>query len=397
MASDTASSLLVWPVAGGETGALIRAHVWSRTPLGDVGQWPERLRAAVDNCLDAAFASFVWWGPELIQFYNDPALAIVRAKHPNVFGMPAREAWSDVWTTMGPVVERIMGTGRPVLSERVLLATGQGEPRELTRLRFFYSALRDGAGAVAGIVVNAFETTERAHAEPAPCCRTSFEAMDGARAEAALAESEARMVLMVAELQHRTRNLIAVVRSIISHTLASSPSPDEFKLRIDHRLSALSRVQGLLSRAEQEPITIGLLVRTELDALGPDVRREQVDIAGPEVRLRSSMVQTLALALHELATNARKYGALSTEQGRLWIAWQLERRGNASWLMFRWIEENGRRAGAPPGPKGYGRELIEQALPYSHGAETRYELDETGLRCSIALPLGIDARQERRP
>jgi two-component sensor histidine kinase len=378
MASDIASSLPVWPVAGGETGALIRTRDWSRTPLGDVGQWPERLRAAVDNCLDAAFASFVWWGPELIQLYNDPALAIVRAKHPDVFGMPAREAWSDVWTTIGPAVERIMGTGRPVLGERMLFALGQDEPCELSRLRFFYSALRDGAGAVAGVLVSAFEV------------------MDGARAEAALAESEARMVLMVAELQHRTRNLIAVVRSIISHTLASSPSPDEFKLRIDRRLSALSRVQGLLSRAEQEPITIGLLVRTELDALGPDVGRRQIEITGPEVRLRSSMVQTLALALHELATNARKYGALSTGQGRLRIAWRLERRGNASWLMFRWVEENVRRAGAPPGPKGYGRELIEQALPYSHGAETSYELDETGLRCSIALPLGIDARQERR-
>jgi two-component sensor histidine kinase len=187
-----------------------------------------------------------------------------------------------------------------------------------------------------------------------------------------------------------------VVRSIISHTLASSAGRDEFKPRIDDRLGALSRVQGLLSRAEQEPITIGLLVRIELDALGPDVSREQVDIAGPEVRLRSSIVQTLALALHELAINARKYGALSTEQGRLRIAWKLERRRNLPWLMFNWVEENGRRAVAPPGPKGYGRELIEQALRYSHGAETRYELDETGLRCSIALPLGTDARQERR-
>jgi two-component sensor histidine kinase len=222
-------------------------------------------------------------------------------------------------------------------------------------------------------------------------------AAERARAEAALAESEARMVLMIAELQHRTRNLIAVVRSIISQTLASSPSPHEFKLRIDARLRALSRVQGLLSRATQEPITIGLLVRIELDALGPLVRRDQVDIAGPEVRLRSSMVQTLALALHELATNARKYGALSTESGRLRITWQLERRRNASWLVFNWVEENARRTGPPPGPKGYGREMIEQALPYSHGAGTRYELDETGLRCSIALPLGMDPRQERRP
>src|SRR5262249_19583088 len=154
--------------------------------------------------------------------------------------------------------------------------------------------------------------------------------------------------------------------SIISHTLASNASRDEFKRRIDDRLGALSRVQGLLSRAEQEPITIGLLVQIELDALGPDVSRGQVDIAGPEVRLRRSTVQTLALALHELAINARKYGALASEQGRLRIAWTVERRRNACGLVFNWVEENGRRAVAPPGPKGYGRELIEQALPYSH-------------------------------
>jgi two-component sensor histidine kinase len=670
MASDVGSSLRVWPVGGGHAGDLIQARDWSRTPLGEIGQWPDRLRAAVDNCLDAAFASFVWWGPELIQFYNDPALAILQARHPQAFGVPAREAWSDVWTAIGPAVERVIGTGRPVVGERLPLASGQDEPRDLTRLRFSYSALRDGAGAVTGILVSAFEATERARAAPAACCCTSFEGMDQgyllvdvifdeagravdieyveaspaaihvvgddmtgrrvrasgiyyepgwyevwgrvartgkgeclqryaaplkrwfdffvfkpapndrdsrrvavlfqdvterrnaetaqrdseqrqtfmlklsdtlrqlrdpdevivaacqmlgehlgvnrvsyadidgdefivrqsyasgvtplsgrgpisafgqavleayrrgeaivvddvaadsrftqreratltaaeiaaftgvaliknarlaaafgmhsaarrewtasdleltrevaerawsaaerARAQAALAEGEARMVLMVAELQHRTRNLIAVVRSIISHTLASSPSRDEFKLLIDDRLGALSRVQGLLSRAEQEPITLGLLVRAELDTLGPDVSRGQVDIAGPEVRLRNSIVQTLALALHELAINARKYGALATAQGRLRIAWKLERRGNASFVVFDWVEENGRRAVAPPGPKGYGRELIEEALPYSYGAETRYEIDGTGLRCSIALPLGTDARQERR-
>jgi len=204
-----------------------------------------------------------------------------------------------------------------------------------------------------------------------------------------------RVMVMVAELQHRTRNLIAVVRSIISHTLASSPSPDGFKLRIDDRLSALSRVQGLLSRSGQEPITIGALVRLELAALSRDVQRERVDIAGPEVRLRSSIVQTLALALHELAANARKHGALSGGQGRLQIAWRMEQRDKAAWLVLSWVEENARRADAPPAHKGFGRELIEDALLYSLGAETRYELDETGLRCSIALPLGTDGRQER--
>jgi PAS domain S-box-containing protein len=205
-----------------------------------------------------------------------------------------------------------------------------------------------------------------------------------------------RMGVMVAELQHRTRNLIAVVRSIISHTLTASSSLDGFKLQIDGRLSALSRVQGLLSRSEQEPVTIGALVRLELDALGRDVWQDRVDIAGPEIRLRSSIVQMLALALHELAANARKYGALSTDHGRLRIAWQLEQRGKAPRLALSWVEENVRRVGAPPDRKGFGRELIEHALPYSHGAETRYELDETGLRCSIALPLATEGGQERR-
>src|SRR5215469_2191041 len=102
MACDAASSPCVWPVGGGHAGALIQARDWSRTPLGEIRQWPERLRAAADNCLVAAFASFVWWGPELIEFYHDPALAIVQAGHPDACGVPARQAWSDLSMAIGP-------------------------------------------------------------------------------------------------------------------------------------------------------------------------------------------------------------------------------------------------------------------------------------------------------
>jgi PAS domain S-box-containing protein len=204
-----------------------------------------------------------------------------------------------------------------------------------------------------------------------------------------------RMEVMVAELQHRTRNLMAVVQSIIVQTLAASEDLDAFKARIDERLIALSRVQSLLSRSEQEPITIGALVRIELDALGRNVLLDRVEVSGPEVRIRNSTVQILALALHELATNARKYGALSTDQGRLRIEWHVEQWRGDPCLQLSWIEERAVCVAIKRDRRGYGRELIERALPYSLNAETRYELDEAGLQCTIAIPLAREALKER--
>lgn len=109
------------------------------------------------------------------------------------------------------------------------------------------------------------------------------------------------------------------------------------------------------------------------------------------VRLRSSMVQTLVLGLHELATNALKYGALSQPEGRLQAAWRLREKPNgARQLRIDW-EETGVPVflgfNARPIRRGYGRELIEQALPHQLGAETSYELQAAGLRCTIVLPV----------
>ena len=204
-----------------------------------------------------------------------------------------------------------------------------------------------------------------------------------------------RMEVMVAELQHRTRNLMAVVRSIIAQTLAASEDLNAFKTRIDERLIALSRVQSLLSRSEQEPITIGALVRLELDALGRNVLLDRVEVSGPAVRIRNSTVQVLALGLHELATNARKYGALSTDQGRLRVGWRVEQIDGDPCLLLSWIEERAVGVAVKRDRRGYGRELIERALPYSLNAETRYELDDAGLRCTIALPLAREGPKER--
>jgi PAS domain S-box-containing protein len=192
--------------------------------------------------------------------------------------------------------------------------------------------------------------------------------------------------VMVGELQHRTRNLIAMVRSIAGQTIATSESLEGFRTRFNNRLAALSRVQSLLSRSET--ITIGTLVRMEIDALGADSMGDRVVLDGPEAPLRNSAIQTFALALHELATNARKYGALASEEGRLEVTWRVrEEDGEEPRLRLDWVElgiDPNRRG---PTGRGYGRDLIERALPYTLQAETRFELDETSLRCRIELPL----------
>jgi two-component sensor histidine kinase len=128
----------------------------------------------------------------------------------------------------------------------------------------------------------------------------------------------------------------------------------------------------------------------EFDALGPMVFANQITLDGPDVPLRKSAVQTLSLALHELATNARKHGALATPAGRLHVSWrQQETKPREKWLMLDWTEDvpASLLAAACPQRNGYGRKLIEQALPYALDAETSYELGPQGVRCTIGLPL----------
>ena len=143
----------------------IRAHDWARTPLGPIDAWPQSLKTAVDLCLGSAFAGFVWWGPELVQLYNDAALAIVRAKHPQALGAPARQAWADVWGEVGALVEGVVATGQAVKGEDLPLVPDRGGARETAWFTFSYSAARDEAGAVAGVFITAIETTAKVKAE----------------------------------------------------------------------------------------------------------------------------------------------------------------------------------------------------------------------------------------
>lgn len=207
----------------------------------------------------------------------------------------------------------------------------------------------------------------------------------------ALHEAQARLNVLVSELQHRTQNVITVVRSIADRTARSCRSLSEFRVQYTDRLDALSRVQKLLSRlSEHDQISFDELIETEMAAIGSETERVILD--GPKgVLLRSSSVQTLAMALHELATNALKYGALAQRDAKLSVTWRLQVDDiqNRPWLHIDWRESGVKMppSGSKPVGGGQGRTLIEKALPYGLRAITSFELGEDGVRCTIALPL----------
>ncbi|QDA35686.1 PAS domain S-box protein (plasmid) [Paracoccus liaowanqingii] len=147
--------------------ARIRDFDWSNTPLGSSADWPQALRAAVDLILDASFPSYVWWGPDLVQFYNDPAIDVNGSKHPGLLGTSARTAWPDLWGIVGGIAERVFTTGRPERGEDVPMVPDRGGPKQTAWFTFSYSALRNETGTVAGLFITGIETTELVRAQMA--------------------------------------------------------------------------------------------------------------------------------------------------------------------------------------------------------------------------------------
>ena len=200
-----------------------------------------------------------------------------------------------------------------------------------------------------------------------------------------------RQGVLVAELQHRTRNLITVVRALSERTLGNAISIEDFRDRFNRRLAALSRVQGLLSHLSAgQRVTFGELLGSELAAL--DAPEDKVTLDGPpDISLRSATVQTFALAIHELATNALKYGALAVADGHLTVRWSVVSPADneSPHLAVDWREAGvaTSQVSPRPGGRGYGRELIERALPYQLNAVTTYALTENGVHCTIDVPL----------
>jgi two-component system CheB/CheR fusion protein len=187
-----------------------------------------------------------------------------------------------------------------------------------------------------------------------------------------------------AELQHRLRNNLALMRSIVRRSNETAESAEQFALHLDSRLGALARTQGVLWAAGAGGVDLEDIVRTELIASA--VPENSYVLQGPAIRLHSKAAELLGLAMHELTTNSLKFGALATLSGRLAVTWALPDRPMPS-LQLSWVESGVTIVSTAPRRRGFGQELIERTLPYELDARTALTFDPGGVHCFIDLPL----------
>ena len=194
---------------------------------------------------------------------------------------------------------------------------------------------------------------------------------------------------LLAELQHRVRNTLAVVRSIARRTAQTSDSVDEMASHLQGRIDAFSRVQAVVTRNPEAGIDLAGLIEDEL--LAHAAREgERLTIVGPEISLKPRPAESISLGIHELATNAVKYGALCSAEGRVAVRWARERSAAGEALVLVWEESGVEMDGAEPERQGFGLELLQRTLPYDLRADTRVEFNRGGLRFTMNMPLGAD-------
>jgi PAS domain S-box-containing protein len=217
------------------------------------------------------------------------------------------------------------------------------------------SVLRDKAGHALRVVGTATDITQRKQAEE-------------------------RQALLLAELDHRVKNMLAVVQSVVMLTKTTARSLDGFALALEGRLQAMARTHALLTQSRWEGASLAAIVGDELSPYM--VGKGRVAIEGPQLMLRPKAAMALSLACHELATNAAKYGSLSRPEGRVEVRWTL----GPERLRLTWSESGGPTV-EPPSRRGFGIQAIEKILSYEVAGDIRMEFAPSGFVCDVAMPV----------
>lgn len=197
--------------------------------------------------------------------------------------------------------------------------------------------------------------------------------------------NEERQALLLNELNHRVRNSLATVISLAQQTARSATSVDAFNTAFQARVMALAQAHGLLTRKNWE----GASLRDVVDATLAPHRSEDdahIRIEGPDCDLPASQALAMTLGLHELATNARKYGALSVAAGSVDVKWHIAGQTGRRALILSWSETGGPPV-EPPRRRGFGSRLLERALPADLTGRVNLEFPPKGVRCTIEFPL----------
>jgi two-component sensor histidine kinase len=352
-----------FPLGGGETGALIRALDWSKSRLGPISTWPAHLKAAINLILPAQAQIVLFWGPDLVALYNDAYAPTIGDKHPRALGRPARESWTELWDDLEPLLRSVLETGKTVFAkDRPFYIERHGYPESV----FFdisYSPVCDEAGKVGGVLCVVCETTERVIAQE-------------------------RQHLLLRETNHRQKNLFAMVDALIGLSVRSARTPQEFAEALRGRLAALLRAKGLvrpgMTGAEDavgDRTTVEALIRMILQPYADDGSGGRISTSGPDVLVGAMAVTSLALALHEIATNAVKYGALSRPNGTIRVSWGT----TVEEFQLKWREVGGPAIVAPES-KGFGSVLTERSISQL-GGKIVYDWRDDGLKLTMTIPL----------
>ncbi|HWW65968.1 MAG TPA: response regulator [Sphingomonadaceae bacterium] len=280
-----------------------------------------------------------------------------------MFGWEAAEIVGSRLDTFGWIHDE----DAPAISASIREMFAGGEPRTVHHHRFrhkdgtvldcecYCSVLLDSAGNPLSINTQILDVTERKRAE------------------------ETRH-LLIGELNHRVKNTLASVQAIANQTLRHVESPADFAPKFSGRIQSLARAHSLLSSTTWKGARLTELIQDQID-LGA-IDETKLSVSGPAIDLEPQLALHLALILHELGTNANKYGALSVEEGHVTLDWSIKN----EMLTLRWVERGGPPV-TPPSRRGFGTTLIERSIK-SDGGKARPRYDADGICWEIELPIG---------
>ena len=374
--------------AGGTIGRTFSRALPMLDDAGEIVEWfgvasdvTARVKAdqRFTRLFEASPAPFLVLAPDPANFtiieVNDAYLAATMRTREELVGRALFDAFPDNpneptstgVSDMRASLERVLATRRPDalpgLKYDIAGPDGTFEERWWSPVN---SPILDENGEVEAIIHNANDVT------------------DDRRAEAALRDSERRAQLLLAELQHRVRNILTMVRSIARRTADTYDDPDDYARHLDGRLSSLARVQSILTRNPSRGVELHHLVLDELKSHAALPVHYQID--GPDVELSAKAAEVLSLAVHELATNSTKYGVLSGSEGKIRIDWTVDDRDGQPWLHLTWHEPFD-PALDRPARTGFGTDLIRNRVPYELHGTGDIRIGDGEVDACIAFPL----------
>lgn len=207
---------------------------------------------------------------------------------------------------------------------------------------------------------------------------------------AAREQAEARARNIAEEMKHRVKNSLTVAGSIAAQTFQNAETLDEALKAYSARLAAMARAQDLLTVEGHDNADLHELIDQALRPYRPGEDWSPFEVDGPEVRIGARAATALSMAMHELATNAVKYGALSVGAGRVGLRWRTVESPGARTLRLEWSEHGGPAVTAPQ-RRGFGSRLIERALAYDLGGKAAIAFEPQGIVCTISAKIGPSA------